>query len=1011
MRNSQPLFACLSVLAAALCVLSTMATALAADGVPVYKDAKAPLEARVEDLLKQLTLEEKLNLLGGTGFATKAIDRLGLPAMGMCDGPIGVRGGESGTQGPATSFPCGIAMAATWDPAIVERIGAAIGRELQNKGTGAYVILGPCVNIHRTPFGGRNGESYSEDPYLASRMAVAYVQGVQSTGASACVKHYACNDQEWERGSIDVQVDERTLREIYLPAFEAAVQEGGAWCVMNAYNKVNGPHCSANSYLNNDVLKGDFGFDGCVMTDWGGAHSTQGVAKGGTDLEMPTGAYMNATRLMPLVEQGKISREIIDDKVRRILRTILRVGLLDGPKHPDNSIVNCQAHRDLGREAGARAIVLLKNEGNLLPLDAKKLKSIAVIGPNAAENRLSMGGSGYVSSRSNVHALDAIKARVGEGVVVNYARGSASAGEALPAIPAELLTPASGQPGEHGLKAEYFANQNLEGVPALVRTDKTVDFHWGGNGPGGAIPNDHFSVRWTGKLTPAVSGEYRLCITSDDGSRLFLDGKQVVESWKDHGMESATATLQLEAGRAYDLRAEFYENTGEAGMVLGMLAPGTKLETDPQIAAAVKAAQESDVAVVLAGLSASYESEGRDRDDLELPGNQAALIQAVAAANPRTVVVLTNGTPLMMRDWVGQVPALLEAWYLGDQGGQAVTDVLFGDVNPSGKLPDTLAARREDYPDFGNYPGGGGVVKYAEGIFVGYRGFDQRGVEPLYPFGYGLSYTTFGYSDLKIEPATMTAKQPVTVSLTVRNTGARAGEEVVQLYVRDPAPKIEKAVRELKRFARVALQPGEAKTVTFTLDAATLAYCDVPGKQWRSDAGTYEVQVGASSRDLRLQGKVALAETVLKPVANIGKWMEEPSPASWGKNLALKQPVTVSSVEREDTPGEGAVDDSLSTRWSSKFSDPQTLTVDLGKVTKVNRVVLRWEAAFGSSYALEVSTDGKEWKQVYSTDTGLGDEETIAFDTTEARYVRLTGLKRGTTYGYSLWDFAVYGPQ
>jgi beta-glucosidase len=1003
--------ALLFVLAAVLSVLTTVALAQAANPIPTYKDPTAALEDRVADLLGRLTLEEKLDLLGGTGFATKPIERLGIPPMGMCDGPIGVRGGESGTQGPATAFPCGIAMAATWDPEIVQRIGAAIGRELQNKGIGASVILGPCVNIHRTPLGGRNGESYSEDPYLAARMAAAYVKGVQSTGASACVKHYACNNQEWERGTINVKVDERALREIYLPAFAAAVQEGGAWCVMNAYNKVNGPYCSANDYLLNDVLKGDFGFDGCVMTDWGAAHNSLGVANGGTDLEMPTGAHMNRARLMPLIEAGKVSREVIDEKVRRILRTIIRVGILDRPLKPDNSVVNCQAHRDLVREAGARAIVLLKNERNALPIDAGAIRSIAVIGPNAAENRLGMGGSGYVSSRSNIHALDAIRARVGEGVKVNYARGSSLGNQALPAIPTALLTPAGGEPGEHGLRAEYFANQNLQGEPALVRTDSALDFFWGGGGPGGPIPNDHFSARWTGTFTPAVSGEYRLSITSDDGSRLFLGGRQVIDSWKDHGMESAVAKVQLEAGRAYDIRAELYENTGEAGMILGMEAPGATPAVDPQVEQAAELARQSDIAVVVAGLSPSYESEGRDRDNLELPGTQAALIKAVAAANPRTVVVLSNGTPLMMRDWIEQVPAVLEAWYLGEGGGAAVTDVLFGDVNPSGKLPDTLAARREDYPDFGNYPGADSVVNYAEGIFVGYRSFDKNNIEPLYPFGHGLSYTTFEYSDLKIEPAAMEAGRPVNVSLTVRNTGRRAGEEVVQLYVHDPAPKLEKPVRELKRFARVALQPGEAKTVSLPLDPSALAYCDVPGKQWRSDAGTYEVQIGASSRDIRLRGNVTLSETVLVPIPNLGKWEARSTEATWGPNLALQRPVVVSSVERDDTPGEAAVDGNSGTRWSSKFSDPQTISVDLGKVMRIDRVVLRWEAAYGSAYTIAVSLDGQIWREVYAASSGLGDEEVITFEATDARYVRLTGLKRGTEYGYSLWDLAVYGPR
>lgn len=997
----------LARVAAALLLTLTCLT-LAHAETPTYQNPQAALEARVADLLPRLTLDEKLLLLGGTGFGTQPIARLGLPAMGMCDGPIGVRGGGPGTHGPATVFPCGIAMAATWDPAIVQRIGAAIGREVQNKGVGSQIILGPCVNLHRTPQGGRNGESFSEDPYLAARTAVAYVRGVQSTGAAACVKHFAVNNQEWERGTINVRVDERTLRELYLPAFRAAVQEGGAWCIMNAYNKLNGPHCSANSYLLNTVLKGDWGFDGCVMTDWGAAHSALGCAVGGTDLEMPTGAWMSPTKMRALLDAGKITPAIVDEKVRRILRTIIRVGLLDGPKAVDNKVVNCPEHIALVREAGARAIVLLKNDHDLLPLDTAKLKSLAIIGPNAADNRLGMGGSGYVSAFKSVSALEAIRARVGAGVAINYAKGADTAGEPLTPIPAECLTPPDAKPGEHGLRGEYFANQKLEGAPALVRTDATVAFDWHADKPADKLPQDHFAVRWTGKLTPAVSGEYQLGIATDDGGRLFVDGKRVIDDWNDHALQPHAVRLMLEAGRAYDVRVEYYENTGDAAATLGWRAPGAKDEEDPLIQAAVEAAKQSEVALVFAGLSNQYESEGRDRDDLELPGLQEALVKAVLAANPNTVVVLSNGTPLMMSGWARRTPAILEAWYLGEQGGNAVTDVLFGDVNPSGKLPDTLAMRREDYPDYGNYPGSGGQVTYAEGLFVGYRHFDRANLRPLYPFGHGLSYTTFEYSGLSLAPQTLAPDGKLTVKLTVRNTGKRAGEEVVQLYLHDPQPKVEKAVRELKGFARVALQPGESKPVTFTLDAAALAYCDVPGKQWRADAGTYEVEIGASSRDLRLKGSFALGRTWTQAIPGCGEW-SDPTP-QLGEDLAQGKPVTASSVEKEETPAAAAVDNNGGTRWSSKFSDPQWLCVDLGEPKTIGRVLLRWESAYASSYVIAVSSDGQQWREVYATEAGQGDEELVSFAPTEARYVRLTGRQRGTAFGYSLYTFGVYGP-
>ncbi|MBU0609659.1 MAG: glycoside hydrolase family 3 C-terminal domain-containing protein, partial [Armatimonadetes bacterium] len=593
-------------------------------------------------------------------------------------------------------------------------------------------------------------------------------------------------------------------------------------------------------------------------------------------------------------------------------------------------------------------------------------------------------------------------------MTINYAKGADMGDEAPAPLPSEFLTPPDAAAGAHGLRGEYFKGRELQGEPVVTRTDAQVDFRWNGQAPAEGLGRADYSMRWTGKLTPTKSGRYRLGLASDDGSRLVLDGKALLTNWDDHGLEARSTTVQLEAGRAYDLRIEYYQNQGDAAVTLGWREPGASAANDPQLREAVAAAKQSEVAVVLVGLSSFHESEGRDRESLELPELQADLIQAVVAANPRTVVVLTNGTPLLMASWIKQTPAVLEAWYLGEQGGNSVTDVLFGDVNPSGKLPDTLAARREDYPDYSNYPGAGGQVEYAEGIFVGYRHFDAKGIEPLFPFGHGLSYTTFAYDDLKITPTTLTPKGKVTVSLTVRNTGKRAGEEVVQLYIHDPKPRLPKAPRELKRFARVSLQPGERKPVVFTLDAAALAYCDAPGKQWRADAGAYWAEVGASSRDLRLRGEFTLGKTWTEAIPGLGEWSDQA--ADLGPDLAQGKPVEASSVENDNTKAEFAVDGNGGTRWSSAFSDPQWLKVDLGQTERIGRVLLRWETAFGSSYVLEVSLDGEQWREVYATEDGQGDEEVVSFAPTQARYVRLTGRKRGTQYGYSLYTVGVYAP-
>lgn len=830
---------------------------------PAYLNPRLPLEARVADLLPRLTLEEKLGLLGGTGFATRPIPRLQIPAMGMADGPMGVRGGTDGTQGPSTAFLCGVAMAATWDPVLVQRLGRAIGEEVQNKGEGADVILGPCVNIHRTPLSGRNWESFSEDPALAASMAAAYVSGVQSSGAAACVKHYACNNQEYERDFIDVRVGERALHEIYLPAFKAAVQSGHAWSLMDAYNCINGPHASANDLLLNQILKRDWGFDGLVMSDWGAVHDTLGATQGGNDLEMPTGDHLNPAALKPLIMSGQVREAVIDDKVRRILRLLVRTGLLDGAKRRDPSLVNSKAHQTLVREAGGKAIVLLKNETvqqkPLLPLDRNTIHSLALIGPNAAELRWCGGGSGYVQPPYTVSPVEGIRDAAGPQVRMRYAQGAELNAETLNVVPASALLPPEGVTGAHGLQGEYFANDALKGQPALLRRDAVLNFDWASGSPAPSLPAQHFSVRWTGRLVAPMTGIYQLGITSDDGSRVFLDGKQILDNWGDHAAQTRTTRISLSARSTHAITVEYYQGTGQASVRLGWIVPDAPGAVDPLIGAAVAAAKEAEVAIVFAGLSSNFESEGSDRTTMALPGNQDALIRAVAAANPRTIVVLFNGGPILMNGWIDKVPALLEAWYVGQEGGHSIADVLFGSVNPSGHLPDTLAVRREDYPDFKNYPGQNGHVDYAEGIYVGYRHFDRAQIAPRFPFGYGLSYTRFTYSDLQLSSSRLSPRSTLSATLTVKNTGSRAGEEVVQLYLHDLQPKIDRPVRELKRFTRVALRPGQSRKVTFTLDPRTLAYYDVPGRQWRADAGRYEVQIGASSRDLRLRHIVTLS--------------------------------------------------------------------------------------------------------------------------------------------------------
>ena len=829
--------------------IGAFATSLMAQGLPAYLDRTKPIEARVADLFKRMTPDEKMDILTGTDFTTRPIPRLNVAAVAMADAGQGVRGGSNTTQGRATAFPSAVAMASTWDPELIGRIGKAIGEEAKNKGTGVQILLGPAVNIHRSPLGGRNGEYFSEDPYLAARLAVKYIQGMQSTGVAACVKHYAANNEEVDRDFVNVHVGERALREIYLPAFEAAVKEGHVWTLMSSYNMVNGYHSSASRYLLTDVLKKDWKFDGMVMSDWGGVHEIYGAINAGNDLEMPGPGFLKLENVQKAVKAGKVSMAQIDENVKRILRTAIRVGVLDGLSMPNHAIVNSVPHQKLTFEAVSKSIVLLKNKGGILPLNRMAIKSIAIIGPAAKDFQVGANGSPTVDPFYKIQPLDGIKAKLDSGAVVRYARGVES-GEP---VPTEALTTPD---GAGGLRGEYFANQNLEGEPKFVRTDPDVQFDWSGKSlPGLGATN--YSVRWTGKLKAPETGHYRLVLNADDGCRLFINGKKIIDHWVDSAETANVVGIDLKGGQNYDIKIEYFQAAGAAVAKLFWNRPNTQ-----QFAEAVKAAKQSDVAILCVN-TLGQEGEGTDRPSMDLPGGQSELIQAVVAANPRTIVVLNNGTPVVMRDWISKVPGLIETWFPGQEGGAALAAVLFGDVNPSGKLPDTLAARREDYPDYGNFPGVNGQVNYAEGIYVGYRYFDKKHVDPIFPFGFGLSYTTFGYGPVHVsEP---NSKGIRTVRLRLTNTGRRDGSEVVEVYIHDRKPRIDKPVRELKAFQKVSLAAGQSKEVVLELTPRAFAYFDVPREQWKADVGSYDIEVAASSRDIRQVATVKLKKEFREP--------------------------------------------------------------------------------------------------------------------------------------------------
>ena len=862
---------------------------------PAYQDPRAPLETRVADLMSRLTDDEKISLLSGTDFTTKPIPRLGVPPVAMADAGQGVRGGSDSTLGPATAFPSGVAMASTWNPSLIGKVGAQIGIEARNKGTGVQLMLGPAVNIHRSPLGGRNGEYFSEDPHLSGKLGVGYIRGMQATGTVACIKHYICNNQEEDRFTVNVLVSERALREIYLPSFEMGVKDGGVWTVMSSYNRVNGPFASANRYLLTDVLKRGWGFDGLVMSDWGGVHDGPRAIMAGNDLEMPDRGFMAPAKVKAALQRGTVTMDQINENVTRTVRLILRSGVIDGAKQPDATLVNSEASRAVALKVAQEGIVLLKNERQLLPLDSTKIRSIAVFGPAGRELQIGAEGSPRVTPLRSVGPLEGIRARVGAGVKVGYVAGDAGGSSFAPGT---LKTPE----GAEGLRAEFFADKSLQGAPTLTRTDAQIDY----NVPIVGLNTQRYGARWTGTFTPRKSGATQFLFRADDGARLFVDDKLVIDHWIDSGANMQTATVDLVAGQPVNLRAEYYQAGGAAVAQLRVVEPNT----DP-FAKVTDLAKSSDVAVVVV-TTRGTESESGDRPSMSLPNGQDELIARVATANPRTIVVLNNGTPVTM-PWFASVPALLETWFPGQEGGTALAQILFGDVNPSGHLPTTLGVRREDYPDYPNV-GDGRTVRYEEGIYVGYRGFDKNGIAPLFPFGYGLSYTNFRIDNLKLSAPTLAANRTLLANVRVTNTGARAGAQVVQLYVRDPNPKTDKAVRELKGFTKVFLQPGQSQTVSLPLSSRDFAWCDTNAKGWRADAGRYLVEVGDSSRNLTARANLQVAPW-FEPIPLMCEQTEIPA-VETAPDLALGKRAFASSVNGDYKP-DFAFDNSIKTRWQA----------------------------------------------------------------------------------------------
>jgi beta-glucosidase len=884
----------------AVCGLAIVAVALTrseavaqAPPRPPYLDPDLPFEARATDLVSRMTVDEKVSQLTNDAAA---VPRLGIPAYEWWNECLhGVA-----RAGVATVFPQAIGLAASFDPPLMHEVAGVIADEARAKHHqflregkhGRYQGLTfwtPNINIFRDPRWGRGQETYGEDPYLTGRMGVAFVTGLQGDDpryykAIATAKHYAVHSgPEPERHAFDARPSERDLHETYLPAFRALVEEGKVASVMSAYNRVNGESASASRRLLVDILREGWGFDGYVVSDCGAigdifsGHKLVATPEEAAAQGVTRGCDLNCgdtyRRLGAALERGLLTEKDLDVAVRRLMLARLRLGMFDPPERvpyaqTPYSVNDAPEHDRLAGRAARESIVLLKNDG-LLPL-RRDLGTVAVVGPNA-DALITLLGNYHGTPSHPVTVLDGIRKAVSPGTKVLFARGvdlvqGRPDPRAIPAIEPRYLRPAAGS-SEQGLRGEYFKGRDLSATPVLSRVDPTVDFRWDYGGPTDepiargelpadrAVGNDSFSIRWSGKLLPPLSGEYEITVTGNDGVRLFLDARKVLEEWTENRTARASrARVTLEAGRAYDVRLEYFEGERDAEVRLSWLLP----DASEPFADALDAARAADVVVFVGGLTADVEGEempasfpgfrGGDRTDIELPAIQWRLLRALRETGKPVVFVLTTGSALALSWAQENLPAILLAWYPGQQGGNAVADVLFGDYAPAGRLPVTFYRSADQIPPFTDYGMAGRTYRYFEG-------------EPLYPFGYGLSYTRFAYSDLRLSRSRLGAADRLDVSLEVRNAGERDGDEVVQLYVRDvesarPLPR-----KQLRGFERIALPRGGSRKVTFTLVPENdLAYYDEGKKAFAVEPGEFEVQLGASSRDIRLTGRVRVDE-------------------------------------------------------------------------------------------------------------------------------------------------------
>ena len=817
----------------------------------IYKQA--------QELLAVMTLDEKVSLLSGRGsYDTQDIKRLNLPSLQLWDGPNGVR---SNNNEPATAFPVGICMGSTWNPELIEKLGIALGKEC--RAFGVEVLLGPTMNIIRTPLNGRNFETFSEDPFINGVIGAAYVKGLQSENVGASVKHFIANNQETNRQSVSAEISERALREIYLPAYKYIIKKEQPFTIMAAYNQINGTHATENEYIMNSILRKEYGFTGVLLSDWGGVKSTIPSLNASLDLEMPGPGNYYEKPLRKALKRGTLSIDIIDQAALRMIRLILKTTNqrenLNNNQYQLSDVM--ETNKAIARKVAEESIVLLKNDNKLLPINKETVRSIAIIGPNANRAINQGGGSARVTAAYSITPLQGIMTLAIENdIEVDYHKGV----ENHPTVP--LMEAASlrlnSSSDETGLQGTYYRSYDFTGAPFRTELDKELRIF-------GIIDEAVFgSVLWTGDFIAEKSGEYKFSANPGLGkAKIFIDGKKVKLNEKGQpafgGLLPAPkiGNILLSSGR-HSIRVEYSAKPNIfLSFILKIVMPGISdllkkfrfLEIgcrlpEPEISQAIDLARNSDLSIIVVGSSDNYESEGEDRPTMKLTGKQDELIESILNVNRNTIVIINTGSPVEM-PWVNKCPAILQVWLPGQEGGSAMANVVFGNVNPSGKLPVTFPNKLEDNPSYRYYPGDKKVF-YDEGIYVGYRYYDTKNVDPLFPFGHGLSYTKFDYG-LITGPSNIVSGEKIDLSITVKNSGQRKGKDVIQCYVRDLESSIDRPNKELKAFQKVTLEPNESKLIKFSLDETALSFFAPDYNSWIVEQGKFEILIGSSSRDIR----------------------------------------------------------------------------------------------------------------------------------------------------------------